>query len=91
MIVSLGMVMVAFALPFGDIDPPVASVIPALFITPIDGGMLANIGINTSSGTGSSYYLLGLCLCITLYGALTWAVLRGAQGLSIRQRALPPV
>lgn len=88
---SLSMVMITFALPFGDIEPMIASLIPALFVTPVDGGMLAIIGIHTGGGAASSYYLLGLFLCIALYGALTWAGLRGAQALSVRQRALPPI
>jgi hypothetical protein len=83
--------MLTFAVILGDVEPALVSMIPALFITPIDGGMLAIIGINTGGGAGSSYYLLGLFLCIALYGALTWAGLRGAQVLSIRQRALPPI
>lgn len=90
-VVSLGMVVLSFALPFGDIEPALASVIPALFVTPLDGGMLAIIGINTGSGLASHYYMLGLFVCVALYAGLTWVLLRGAQALTVRQRALPPI
>lgn len=90
-VVSLSMVMLSFALPFGDVDPTIVSLIPALFVTPLDGGMLAIIGINAGSGSASLYYLIGLFACMALYAALTWASLRAAQALTVRQRALPPI
>ncbi|MCC6801480.1 MAG: hypothetical protein IT319_01250 [Anaerolineae bacterium] len=90
-VLSLAMVMVSFMLPFGDIEPALASMIPALFITPLDGGMLAIIGTNAGSGASSFYYVLGLFACMALYAALTWVSLRGAQALTVRQRALPPI
>jgi hypothetical protein len=89
--VSLGMVTLSFALPFGDVDPAIVSLIPALFVTPLDGGMLAIIGVTASSGAASDYYLIGLFACVALYAGLTWVSLRGAQALTVRQRALPPV
>lgn len=90
-VMSLGMVGLSFALPFGDVDPALVSLIPALFVTPLDGGMLAIIGINAGSSMASFYYLLGLFACIALYTALTWVALRGAEALTVRQRALPPI
>lgn len=90
LVVSLALILPSFALPLIDIDPGLVSLIPALFITPMDGGMLALIGLIANSRAETTYYLLGLLLCIALNGALTWVLLRGAQGLAIRQRALPP-
>jgi hypothetical protein len=87
---SLGLVLVSFALPFTDADPGVVSLIPALFVTPLDGGMLALIGMIANTGAAFQYYLLGLLLCMALYAALCGATLRVAQALAVRQRALPP-
>lgn len=89
-ILSLCLIVFSFSVPFYDIDPGLVSIIPALFVTPLDGGMLALIGMVATNGSISLHYLFGLLLCITLYAALTWSALRGAQVLAIRQRALPP-
>jgi ABC-type Na+ efflux pump permease subunit len=89
-IVSLSFILIAFMLPYYDIDPALVSLIPALFVTPMDGGMLALVGMIASNGAISRSYLIGLLLCVALYAGLTWLGLRGAQRLAIRQRALPP-
>lgn len=90
MFLSLCFILIAFLLPFYDIDPALASMIPALFVTPLDGGMLALTAMIGSNGAISRSYLFGLLLCVALYAGLTWLGLRGAQRLAIRQRALPP-
>lgn len=89
-VLSLCFILATFALPYYDIDPALVSMIPALFVTPLDGGMLALVGMIASNGSISRHYLLGLLLCGALYAGLTWLGLRGAQRLAIRQRALPP-
>jgi hypothetical protein len=89
-VLSLCFILIAFALPYYDIDPALVSLIPALFVTPMDGGMLALVGMIASNGSISRHYLLGLLLCVALYAGLTWLGLRGAQWLAVRQRALPP-
>ena len=90
LVASLCMILLSFAVPFTDLEPGLVSLVPALFVTPLDGGMLALIGMIANSGAASLYYLLGLLLCIALYSGLTWALLRGAQALAVQQRALPP-
>lgn len=90
-LISLGFILLAFTLPYYDIDPTLVSIIPALFVTPLDGGMLALVGMIASNGSVSRHYLLGLLLCVALYAGLTWLGLRIAQGLAVRQRALPPI
>lgn len=89
-VVSLSFILIAFMLPYYDIDPALVSLIPALFVTPMDGGMLALVGMIASNGAISRSYLIGLLVCVALYAGLTWLGLRGAQRLAIRQRALPP-
>ncbi len=89
-VLSLTMILASFALPFTNIEPGLVSLIPALFVTPLDGGMLAMIGMVAGNGSASLFYLLGLILCMVLYAALTWLLLRGAQALAVRQRALSP-
>lgn len=88
---SLSLVLVSLSVPVTNYDSGAASLIPALFITPLDGGMLGLIGIIATDLLSSTFYLVGLALCIVLYAALTWAVLRTAQGFAVRQRALPPI
>jgi len=44
-----------------------------------------------NTGLTSLYYLIGLVLCVAFYGALTLLMLRAAQALAVRQRALPPI
>ena len=90
-VVSMSLILLSFALPFGEIDPGLVAFIPALFVTPLDGGILALIGLVANTGTASHFYLVGLLLCVALYAALTGIALRAAQSLAVRQRALPPV
>src|SRR5450432_2535983 len=90
-VISISMIILSFALPFAGVEPGLVSFIPGLFVTPLDGGMLALIGMIASSGSTSFFYLIGLVLCVGVYGALTWAALRGAQALAVRQKALPPL
>lgn len=89
-VISLSLIMVSFTLPFTEYEAGLAALIPALFVTPLDGGMLGLIGIIANDQVSSIFYLVGLVLCLALYAALTWAVLRGAQSIAVRQRALPP-
>ncbi len=89
-VISLSLVLVSLTLPFTTYEPGVAALIPALFVTPLDGGMLALIGIVAGDLTASTFYMLGLLLCIALYIGLTWVILRATQSLAVRQRALPP-
>jgi ABC-type Na+ efflux pump permease subunit len=91
-VVSLCFILITFALPYPyySIDQALVSMIPALFVTPLDGGMLALIGMIASNGSVSRDYLFGLILCVALYAGLMWLGLRGAQALAVRQRALPP-
>ena len=90
-LVSLSLIMMSFTLPFTNYEAGFATLIPALFVTPLDGGMLGLIGIVANDLLSSTFYLIGLMVCITLYGGLTWMVLRAAQGIAVRQRALPPI
>ncbi|MEO8392044.1 MAG: hypothetical protein ABI700_03540 [Chloroflexota bacterium] len=90
-IISMSLIILSFALPFGEVDPGLVAFIPALFVTPLDGGMLALIGLIANTGSASLFYLVGLLLCIVLYAGLTGAALRAAQALAVRQRALPPI
>ncbi len=87
---SLCMILFTLALPLADMEPGVVSLVPALFVTPLDGGMLALLGLVANSESGTLYYLLGLVVCIAFYAGLTWGLLRGAQALAVHQRALPP-
>ena len=89
--ISLSMIALSFALPFVGIESGVVSFIPALFVTPLDGGMLALIGLIANRGEASLFYLIGLLLCIAFYAALTCGALLAARTLAVRQRALPPV
>ncbi|HVU14548.1 MAG TPA: hypothetical protein VHD90_24895 [Phototrophicaceae bacterium] len=90
LVVSISLIVLAFMISFSDIEPSLASLIPALFVTPIDSGMLALIGIVANDGAASFYYLGGLIVCIIVYAALALGLLRIAQTLAIRQRATPP-
>ncbi len=90
LVVSISLIVLAFMISFSDIEPSLASLIPALFVTPIDSGMLALIGIVANDGAASFYYLGGLIVCIIVYAALALGLLRIAQMLAIRQRATPP-
>ncbi|MEP7292258.1 MAG: hypothetical protein ABI835_10760 [Chloroflexota bacterium] len=89
-LVSLGFAAPFFVLTFSDFNPALISLVLGLFVTPLDGGMLTLISMISNRGAVSPHYLLGLLLCILLYAALTWGVLRLAQALTVRQRALPP-
>jgi hypothetical protein len=89
-VVSLSLILVSFSLPITNYESGIASLIPALFVTPLDGGMLGLIGIIANDLLASLFYLVGLVLCLALYAALTWLVLRAAQSIAVRQRALPP-
>jgi hypothetical protein len=94
-VVSISLIMLSialsFVLPFTGIDSGVISFLPALFVTPLDGGSLALIGMAGNSRETALFYLIGLILSVAVYGALTWAILRCAQMLAVRQRALPPI
>ncbi|MBI1258277.1 MAG: hypothetical protein GC204_12460 [Chloroflexi bacterium] len=90
-VISMSLILLSFALPFGEIEPGLVAFIPALFVTPLDGGMLALIGLIANTDSASHFYLVGLLLCVSLYAALTGFALRAAQSLAIRQRALPPL
>ena len=88
---SICMILVTFLFSFTNIELGLASVIPAIFVTPLDGGMLSLIGIVADNATASLSYLFGLLLCMALYAGLTWLGLRGAQTLAVRQHATPPI
>ena len=88
--VSLSMTVLIFMLPLGIWETSTASIVPALFITPLDGGMLPMIGMIASSDLSSAGYITGLLLCVALYAGLTLILLRSAQILAVRQRALVP-
>ena len=65
-------------------------VIPAVFLTPIDSGMLTLLSLLTGGSNSALSYWIGIALCILLYAGLTLLTLRIAQALAVRQRALPP-
>ncbi len=90
MVISISLIVLAFMVSFSDIEPSLASLIPALFVTPIDGGMLALIGVVANDSAASFYYLGGLIACIIVYAALALGLLRVAQMLAVRQHATPP-
>jgi len=90
-VISMTLIVLSFALSFAEVEPGLVSLIPALFVTPLDGGMIALIGLIANTGLTSLYYLIGLVLCVAFYGALTLLMLRAAQALAVRQRALPPI
>jgi hypothetical protein len=94
---SFAALMLVISLPFAfelgrGADPAVAALLPGVFVTPLDGGMLSLVGMITGgAGEGvSGVYLVGLALCTLLYALLTGAALWAATRLAVRLRVTPP-
>ncbi len=88
---SLSLILVALLLPLNNVDPNLVALVPAVFVTPIDGGMLALIDAIANNGSTSFIYLMGLLICVLIYAGLTLVALRMARSIAVRQRALPPL
>jgi ABC-type Na+ efflux pump permease subunit len=69
-----------------------AQMLPLVFLAPLDGGLLTILGVVLADQElGEWPQLLGaIALSAGLYTGLTWALLRAAQSVAVRQHALPP-
>ena len=92
-LLHLGTIMLSFAVMFILLigrTSNLSVIVPSLFLTPIDGGMLTLLTLFTGGSEFATDYWIGTVLCIVLYAGLTLVQLRLNQAVAVRQRVLPP-